>query len=486
MRLFFALCARKNYVVSYGDSTNAFQNAPAPTHQCYLEIDESYMVWYKRKFGKDIDPRTHVIPLHKAMQGHPESGRLWAEMVNTVLQDELGFKATTHEPCLYKGSINGKEVLVARMVDDYAIGSEDTTAGEVICAAVNKRAATEHLGTGTMTLHGAFTRFNGVDVYQTRDYIKITCETYIERLLLTHGWMDPGTNESDRHDITPISYETAAKLLLLTGPADGTYEHRKLEETFKFSYRQLLGECLYAFVVGRLDIGYAVTLLARMASAPHAEHYTALKKVAKYLRATKHWGIYYWRPAPNEAFPKVDPPKIPNQSDPSLPSFPTPPSDCLTAFVDAAHAADPTTRRSITGLVVMYGGGPIAFKTKQQKAVTTSSTEAELIAAVSAAKVIRYLRSILDDLGLPQESASVMYEDNKAVLDIVNKQIPSERTRHCDIQYFALQEWRARGIVKMAYIPGIINPADQATKAVGPTLHYRHVPRSMGFYPAPL
>jgi hypothetical protein len=40
--------------------------------------------------------------------------------------------------------------------------------------------------------------------------------------------------------------------------------------------------------------------------------------------------------------------------------------------------------------------------------------------------------------------------------------------------------------VKMAYIPGIINPADQVTKAVGPTLHYRHVPRSMGFYPAPL
>ena len=34
MHLFFALCARKNFVVSYGDSTNAFQNAPALTHQC--------------------------------------------------------------------------------------------------------------------------------------------------------------------------------------------------------------------------------------------------------------------------------------------------------------------------------------------------------------------------------------------------------------------------------------------------------------------
>ena len=483
MRLFFGLCARKNFVVSYGDSTNAFQNAPAPTHQCYLEIDESYALWYKRKHGKDINPRTHVIPLHKAMQGHPESGKLWADMVNSVLQDELGFIPAAHEPCLYKGNIGGKEVLVARMVDDYAIGSADTTAGDIICAAIDKRAATEHLGVGETTPNGAFARFNGVDVYQTRDYIKVAPTTYIERLLITHGWDVPSDKESDRHDITPMSYDKAARLLTLTGSPDGTPEHRKLEETHKFSYRQLLGEVLYAFVVGRLDIGYAVTLLARMAAAPHDEHFIALKKIVKYLRATKDWGVYYWRPEPNHAFPQVDPPKVPQESD--LPSFPAVHSDLLTAFVDAAHAADPNTRRSITGFVVMYGGGPIAFKTKQQKAVTTSSTEAELIAAVSAAKVIRYLRSVLVDLGYPQEEPTIIHEDNQAVLDIVNKQIPSERTRHCDIQYFALQEWRARGLVKMNHIPGIINPADQATKAVGPTLHYRHVRRSMGFYPAP-
>jgi ribonuclease HI len=336
-----------------------------------------------------------------------------------------------------------------------------------------------------MTVDGAFSRFNGVDVYQTRHYLKIACTTYIERLLITHGWTAPESGESDRHDLTPMSYDKAAHLLTLSGPKEGTPEHRTLQEASKFSYRQLLGECLYAFVVGRLDIGYTITLLARMASAPHAEHYAALKKIVKYLRATKDWGIYYWRPAPNMAFPEVAPPSIPSQSSGELPTFPTIPSDSLSAFVDAAHAADPNTRRSITGFVVMYGGGPIAFKTKQQKAVTTSSTEAELIAAVSAAKVIRYLRSVLADMGLPQDAPSVMHEDNQAVLDIVNKQIPSERTRHCDIQYFAIQEWRARGLVKMAYIPGIINPADQATKAVGPVLHYRHVPRSMGFYPAP-
>jgi hypothetical protein len=180
MRLFFALCAQENYVVSYGDSTNAFQNAPPPTHQCYLEIDESYQVWYKRKTGKSIDPKTHVIPLHRAMQGHPESGRLWASMVNSVLVEELGLIPSTHEPNLYRGLLNGRQVLVARMVDDYAIGSADENAAKEICAAINKKAVTEHLGVGTITLNGAFARFNGVDVYQTRYYNKICVTTYIE------------------------------------------------------------------------------------------------------------------------------------------------------------------------------------------------------------------------------------------------------------------------------------------------------------------
>jgi hypothetical protein len=480
MRLFFALCAQENYIVTYGDSTNAFQNAPPPTHQCYLEIDESYQVWYKRKTGKDIDPKTHVIPLNRAMQGHPESGRLWATMVNSVLIDELGLIPSTHEPNLYRGIIDGKQVLVARMVDDYAIGSADETAAQKICDTINQKAVTEHLGIGTLSPNGAFARFNGVDVYQTRHYNKICVTTYIERLLLTHGWAVPAEDESDRHDIIPMSYDKATQLLTLEGPKEGTQEHRDLEQQVGFSYRQVLGELMYAFVVCRLDIGYAVTLLSRISSCPHREHYTALLKIAKYLRATKDWGLIYWRSIPNDAFPDVPLPEVP--IDPSLPSFPEIPLDDLASFVDAAHAADPKTRRSVTGFTVMLAGAAIAFKTKLQKVVTTSSTEAELVAAVAAAKVVRYLRSVLTDLGYPPSGPTILHEDNQAVLDIVNKEVPSERTRHVDIQYFALQDWRARGLIKMAYVPGVINPADQATKAVGSTLHYRHVRRSMGHH----
>jgi hypothetical protein len=53
-----------------------------------------------------------------------------------------------------------------------------------------------------------------------------------------------------------------------------------------FGYRQVLGEFTYAYVVGRVDISYAVTLLARYSSAPDRCHYLALKRLCKYLRRT--------------------------------------------------------------------------------------------------------------------------------------------------------------------------------------------------------
>ena len=480
MRLFFALCANENMSVSFGDSTNAFHNSPPPTHQCYLEIDETYQEWYKNKYGKEIDPRKYVIPLYHAMQGHPESGKLWSDMVNDVLLNDLQLISTTHERSLYRGTINGEPVLVARMVDDYAIGSKDPKAADIICAAINKRAVTANLGLGTPTSQGTYARYNGIDLHQTRDYIKVSCESYIERMLLAHGWDEPAHNETDRHDVTPMTYAKATELLTLVGPLEGTKEHSKLSARHKMSYRQLLGELMYAYVVGRLDIGYSVTLLARMSVSPHDEHYTALKKIAKYLRATKHWGLIYRHSTPNDLFPDVPLPEIPTEE--GLPTFPTGSLHDLVGYVDASHAADPKTRRSITGFVVCLAGAAVAFKTKLQSIIATSSTEAELVAAVHCAKTVRYLRSVLTDLGYAPSGPTILYEDNEAVLNIINKEIPSERTRHVDIQYFALQSWCHRGIITMKHIPGIITPADASTKAVGTVLHYRHVRRSMGHF----
>ena len=112
MRLFFALSAAEGYYITIGDTTNAFQKSPPPTKQCYLEIDDAYRSWYKKRFGKDVDPRTHVIPVLKALQGHPEAGALWEKMINAILVDIFGFQATMHERNLYRGRVDGKDVLI--------------------------------------------------------------------------------------------------------------------------------------------------------------------------------------------------------------------------------------------------------------------------------------------------------------------------------------------------------------------------------------
>jgi hypothetical protein len=289
MRLFYALSAALGLLVTIADTTNAFQQLAPPTQKCYLEIDEAYCSWYCKCFGRDIDPRTHVIPVGRAVQGHPEAGVLWEKMIVGILEGpELGFRLTTHERNLYHGIIDGELVFVCHQVDDFAIASKSQDTAEKLIKVVNSHATTDSQGIGVKTVHGVSSRYNGIDVHQTQDYIKLSCETYIKRVLQTHDWEAPSPRESDRHDLVPMSSDNAAQLLTNKGHMEGTAKHRKLEEAMCFSYCQVLGELIYAYVICRLDIGFAVTLLARFAQFPAKEHYLALKHVVRYLHQTMH------------------------------------------------------------------------------------------------------------------------------------------------------------------------------------------------------
>jgi hypothetical protein len=168
--------------------------------------------------------------------------------------------------------------------------------------------------------------------------------------------------------------------------------------------------------------------------------------------------------------------------DESLPKFPVHDPLHLVGFVDAAHAVDIKTRCSITGLVFWLAGGAIAYKSKMQVTVVTSSTKAEFIVAVHAAKIAKYLRSVLEELGFAQTDLTPLYVDNQAAITMINENKPTPHSQHIDIQHFAIQEWRARRLIGLLHIPGIVNPADQATKAIGWTLHSRHAQRAMEHY----
>jgi hypothetical protein len=298
-------------------------------------------------------------------------------------------------------------------------------------------------------------------------------------------WDTGFPNESTRPNIEPLPQSLLLQFDKETGPPEHSPAADALSTKHGFGYRNVLGELIYAYVTCRLDIGYAITKLAQYSGAPADIHYTALKRLCGYLRRTKHWGILYWRPQPVLSLPiGSDAPYVDTNAD--LPSFPCPADRFqLTGYVDAAHANDVSTRRSVTGIVFTLCGGAISYRSKLQPTVSTSSTEAEFIAAVSAAKTALYLRSILHELGVTQHGPTILYEDNQATILMVNASRPTARSRHIAIQHFAIQEWKDHGHILLEHIPGIINPADALTKALGWILHQRHVRRAMGHYGLP-
>ena len=403
---------------------------------------------------------------------------LWGRFIDNILIGELGFKNTTHEKNLYAGTFQGKAMLICRQVDDLAVACSCAITAANFIKLIDGKVST--------TDHGLLKWYNGVDVEQTRDYIKVHSSTYISRLLATIDWDTDKHDEAKATPTSPIQDKYVKELDDHTGPLEGTTEHRQLEQRIGFGYRKILGALLYAYVTTRLDIGTAIVQLSRYSTAPAEIHYLALKNVGRYLRKYISRGIVYWR-----AKPRLDLPAVPLEEVPTMPADnpPFPPMDVnllrLLGYVDAAYGTDTKSRKSVTGVHFCLSGAAVLYKTKMQTTVALSSTEAELIAAVFGAKQAKYLRMVLTELGFPQAGPTAIMCDNDACIKIVNNKLPTPRTRHVDIQYFAIQEWQDRRQIDLLPIPGVNNPSDAATKILGPTLHHRHCLRSMGYFGRP-
>jgi hypothetical protein len=297
LRLFFALCAHEGYICLKVDATNAYANSPPPDQPTFVFIDEQYADWHYTRTGNPIS-RDMVLPVQHALQGHPESGALWERFVNKVLSRH-GFQSTTHERSLYKGSYDGHKMLISRQVDDLAIGCHSI---EPIQKLVNLICLEDKID---LRDEGILNSFNGVDVHQTAGYISVTCESYIDKLLAHYGWASAGIRESGEKPIEPIAMSTIPQLfadydsLISANPT----ELLKHETTAGFSYRSVLGAIIYVYVVARPDIGFAVTLLARFSDHPAKIHFDSLRRLARYLRMTKDWGLFYWRSKPIPLLP---------------------------------------------------------------------------------------------------------------------------------------------------------------------------------------
>jgi hypothetical protein len=128
-QLFYAVAAAENLLVFGADVSNAFAEAPPPKQGFYIHPDIKDW-WVQHKKCTPI-PTGQVIPVLSAMQGHPESLRLWEKHANAILR-ELGLTPTVHEPFLYSGNVASKQVIFKRQVDDFAIAAPDEKTVDIL------------------------------------------------------------------------------------------------------------------------------------------------------------------------------------------------------------------------------------------------------------------------------------------------------------------------------------------------------------------
>lgn len=205
-------------------------------------------------------------------------------------------------------------------------------------------------------------------------------------------------------------------------------------------YREAIGSLMYVMTGSRPDIAYSVNLLARYCESPRLSHWKAVKRVFQYLNSTPTYGIMYGKGRDQVGD--------------------------LECYVDSDYASDIDTRKSVTGYVLKYFGGPIVWKSTKQATVATSTTEAEFVAASQACKETMWARQLLHELNAPPKQPTNIYVDNQGAIKlIVNNQIHS-KSKHIDIKYMFVREVVQLGKVEIKYVRSEDNQADILTKAL--------------------
>jgi hypothetical protein len=136
----------------------------------------------------------------------------------------------------------------------------------------------------------------------------------------------------------------------------------------------------------------------------------------------------------------------------------------LTTYVDADHARDKVTCRSVSGILMLLNNTPIHWVSKRQPTVETSTYGSEMIATRIAIDMIIEMRYKLRMLGVPIDGSAMLLGDNMSV--VLNTTVPSSplKKKHLACAYHRIREAIAAGIVDYAHVVSGENMADIFTK----------------------
>ena len=108
----------------------------------------------------------------------------------------------------------------------------------------------------------------------------------------------------------------------------------------------------------------------------------------------------------------------------------------VTAYVDATFATHNSDMKSHTGVFTALGKGAFYCRSSEQKLVTKSYTEAELVGISDALPQIIWFKLFLEAQGYPTMPAHI-WEDNQSTICLAKTgRSCSERSRNIGIRFF--------------------------------------------------
>ena len=147
----------------------------------------------------------------------------------------------------------------------------------------------------------------------------------------------------------------------------------------------------------------------------------------------------------------------------------------LLIYTDSDWAGDKDTRRSVSGFIIYLMGVPILWRSRQQRSVTLSSTEAEYVSLSEGAKEVKFVYQIMTAMGFKVKTPITVMVDNVGAIFMAENITTSQRTRHVDIRYAYVREMVIEeGFLEIKFVRTHDNLSDGMTKNVTSDILTRH------------
>lgn len=416
IRMLLALSAKFNLDIDQMDAVTAFLQG---------DLEEEIFMTQPEGFAKNMK----VCRLKKSLYGLKQASRVWNIKLDAALLSSNLTKSNV-DSCVYYKVDGSSMIFVTVYVDDLLIFTNDQSMKLEVKANLMSIFKMKDMGQAHQVL--------GIRI--TRDRIEgkiwFDQQQYIEEIL-TRFHMDDCNPVASPIDINQkLSSESCAKTDL------------ERKEMVDVPYQAAVGSILFAAQVSRPDVCYAINLVSRFNKNPGRAHWTAVKRILRYLKATASAKLCFDR---NE---------ISN----------------LVGYCDADFASDPDQRRSTTGYVFMCQGGPISWSSRRQPTIALSTTEAEYMALSAATQEAMWLNSLRSELIIDDTSQCVpIHCDNKSAINLASVSSYHPRTKHIDVRHHFVRDMVNSGKVKPTYIPTDDMKADILTKGLNRDKHNKMV-----------